>query len=143
MQDYYPAAYGGIQAIHFSASGVLREEIQLDPERLSERLILIYSGQQRNSGINNWDVMKRHIDGDREVFRAFEGIIAAANKTLEALRSGSFDAIDDALAEEWANRRVLSSGITTRKSTRSCLSQFPLGPDPPKSVAREVAAAWF
>jgi D-glycero-alpha-D-manno-heptose-7-phosphate kinase len=113
MQDYYPAAYGGIQAIHFSTRGVQREEIHLDPERLSERLILIYSGQQRNSGINNWDVMKRHIDGDREVFCAFEGIIAAANKTLAALRSGSFDAIDDALAEEWANRRVLSSGITT------------------------------
>jgi D-glycero-alpha-D-manno-heptose-7-phosphate kinase len=113
MQDYYPAAYGGLQAIHFSPSGVHREEISSDLDRLSQRLILVYSGRQRNSGINNWDVMKRHIDGDPRVYQAFEGIIAAANRTLNALRSKSFDEIDDALAEEWANRRVLSAGITT------------------------------
>ena len=42
----------------------------VDLERLSQRLILVYSGRQRNSGINNWDVMKRHIDGDATIFRA-------------------------------------------------------------------------
>lgn len=113
MQDYYPAAFGGVQAIHFSTSGVQREEIRLDLDRLSQRLILVYSGQLRNSGINNWEVMKRHLDGDRAVFRAFDGIVSAANKTLEALRTGSFDSIDDALAEEWESRRTLSAGITT------------------------------
>lgn len=112
-QDYYPAAYGGLQAIHFSPGGVQREEINADLDRLSQRLILVYSGQQRDSGINNWEVMKRHIDGDPAVYRAFEGIISAANRTLVALRSGSFDEIDDALAEEWANRRLLSAGIAT------------------------------
>jgi D-glycero-alpha-D-manno-heptose-7-phosphate kinase len=112
-QDYYPAAYGGLQAIHFAPDGVRREEIPADLDRLAERLILVYSGQQRNSGINNWDVMKRHIDGDHAVYRAFEGIIAAANHALAGLRRGSLDEIDEALAEEWANRRLLSAGITT------------------------------
>jgi D-glycero-alpha-D-manno-heptose-7-phosphate kinase len=112
-QDYYPAAYGGLQAIHFSPNGAQREEIHVDLDRLSQRLILIYSGRQRNSGINNWDVMKRHIDGDATIFQAFEGIISAANHALSALRRGSFDEIDEALAEEWANRRLLSAGITT------------------------------
>jgi D-glycero-alpha-D-manno-heptose-7-phosphate kinase len=112
-QDYYPAAYGGIQAIHFSPLGVSRETIDVDLERLSQRLILVYSGQQRNSGINNWDVMKRHIDGDRGVYSAFEGIIAAANRALGALRAGAFDEIDEVLAEEWANRQLLSAGIAT------------------------------
>ncbi len=112
-QDYYPAAYGGLQGIHFSPGGVTREEIRADLDRLSESLILIYSGRQRNSGINNWDVMKRHIDGDSTIYRAFEGIIAAANHALQALRGGSYDEIHDALAEEWSNRRLLSAGITT------------------------------
>ncbi len=112
-QDYYPAAYGGLQAIHFSPAGIRREEIKMNLERLSERLVLVYSGRQRNSGINNWDVMKRHIDGDQRVFDAFEGIIAASNRALSALRTGSLDEIDGALAEEWENRRTLSGGITT------------------------------
>ncbi len=112
-QDYYPAAYGGLQAIHFSPRGARREEIPADLERLSERLMLVYSGVQRNSGINNWDVMKRRIDGDAGVQRAFDGIIAAANSALQALRQGAFDDIDEALAEEWEHRRMLSQGITT------------------------------
>jgi D-glycero-alpha-D-manno-heptose-7-phosphate kinase len=112
-QDYYPATYGGLQALHFTPNGVRREVLNVDLDRLSQRLILIYSGRLRNSGINNWDVIKRHIDGDESIFRAFEGIISAANRTLTALRGGSFDEIDDALAEEWANRRVLSAGIAT------------------------------
>jgi D-glycero-alpha-D-manno-heptose-7-phosphate kinase len=112
-QDYYPAAYGGAEAIHFSPSGVTREQIHVDLDRLSERLILVFSGHQRNSGINNWDVMKRHIDGDARVYQAFEGIITAANQTLAALRRGSFDEIDAALGLEWENRKLLSSGIAT------------------------------
>jgi len=112
-QDYYPASFGGVQAIHFSPAGVRRETIPLDPERLSRRLILVYSGQPRNSGINNWEVMKRHIDGDPAIYRAFEGIVAAANRALAALKGGNLDEIDEALAEEWANRRTLSGGITT------------------------------
>jgi D-glycero-alpha-D-manno-heptose-7-phosphate kinase len=113
VQDYYPATYGGLEAIHFSPEGVQREEIETDIERLSQRLILVYSGKLRNSGINNWDMMKRHIDGDPAIYDAFEGIIAAANHTLAALRQNAFDEIDYALAEEWANRKVLSPGITT------------------------------
>jgi D-glycero-alpha-D-manno-heptose-7-phosphate kinase len=112
-QDYYPASFGGAEAIHFSPAGVQREPIDVDLERLSQRLILVYSGHQRNSGINNWDVMKRHIDGDSSVFQAFEGIIAAANSALAALKRGSFDEIDEALALEWENRKLLSTGIAT------------------------------
>jgi len=112
-QDYYPAAYGGLQALHFSPAGVRREPLDVDLDRLSRRLVLVYSGQQRNSGINNWDVMKRHIDGDTAIHRAFEGIIAAAGNLLESLRRGAFDGIDEALGEEWANRQMLSAGILT------------------------------
>ena len=112
-QDYYPAAYGGVQAIHFAAGGVRREILRSDLDRLSERFILIYSGRQRNSGINNWEVMKRHIDGDTGVYRAFEGIVEAANRMRKALCSGDFGLIDEALDLEWSNRRLLSDGITT------------------------------
>jgi len=30
-------------------------------------------GEPRNSGINNWEVMKAHIDGERRVHRNFDG----------------------------------------------------------------------
>ena len=36
--------------------------------------MLAYTSASRNSGINNWEVTKRHIDGDREVQRRFARI---------------------------------------------------------------------
>jgi D-glycero-alpha-D-manno-heptose-7-phosphate kinase len=112
-QDFYPAMHGGLAIIHLTPRGVLREEIPIDLDSLSRRLILVFSGQQRNSGINNWDVMKRHIDGDRKIYQAFEGIVKAANTLASALREGNFDAIDGALNQEWQERRMLSDGIST------------------------------
>ena len=112
-QDFYPPTYGGVSAIHLNPKGVEREEIPADLDGLAERLVLVFSGQQRNSGINNWDVQKRHIDGDRRVIEAFDGIVRASNRMAGALRRGDFDAIDAALDEEWSNRRQLSDGIAT------------------------------
>jgi D-glycero-alpha-D-manno-heptose-7-phosphate kinase len=75
-QDFYPATYGRLEAIHLTAKGVGREAIPADLERLSGRLVLVFSGQQRNSGINNWEVMKHHIDGDEGIFRVCWGCSA-------------------------------------------------------------------
>jgi D-glycero-alpha-D-manno-heptose-7-phosphate kinase len=112
-QDYYPATYGGLSAIHLSVTGVTREEISVDLDWLAQHLVLVYSGKLRNSGINNWEVMKRHIDGDDRIFRAFEGIVAAANKMRSALIRGKIEEVESALDLEWVNRRELCEGITT------------------------------
>jgi D-glycero-alpha-D-manno-heptose-7-phosphate kinase len=117
-QDFYPPSYGGVSAIHLTPRGVERREIPVDLERLSERLVLVYSGQARNSGINNWEVQKRHIDGDRRVRAAFDGIVQAANRMKAALESGDLDAVDGALDEEWRHRRGLAEGISTPEIDR-------------------------
>src|SRR4030095_5698067 len=63
-QDYYPAMYGGVSAIELPTSGIRRHAIQVDLNDFNSRAVLAYSGKPRNSGINNWEVMKAHIDGD-------------------------------------------------------------------------------
>jgi D-glycero-alpha-D-manno-heptose-7-phosphate kinase len=117
-QDFYPPTYGGVSAVHLTPRGVERVEIRVDLDRLAARLVLVFSGQQRNSGINNWEVQKRHIDGDQKVFAAFDGIVRASNRMVDALRAGDFEAIDGALEEEWSNRRQLADGISTPEIER-------------------------
>src|SRR5262249_3746335 len=63
-QDYYPAMYGGLSAIELSAGGIVRKAIPVDSVKMNERIVLAYTGEPRNSGINNWEVTKAHIDGD-------------------------------------------------------------------------------
>ena len=36
--------------------------------------MLAYTGEPRHSGTNNWEIIKRHLDGDRHVFDCFERI---------------------------------------------------------------------
>src|SRR5579863_676315 len=66
-QDYYPAMYGGVSAIELGPAGIIRKALPVDPEELNRRFLLAYTGAPRNSGINNWEVTKAHIDGDRAV----------------------------------------------------------------------------
>ena len=113
VQDYRPALYGGISAVELGVDGIRRIALPVDPEELQKRLVLGYTGATRNSGINNWDVTKRHIDGDRVVQEAFARIrdIAAAMRT--ALEQHDWPAVAQRIAEEWDNRKRLAPGVTT------------------------------
>jgi D-glycero-alpha-D-manno-heptose-7-phosphate kinase len=112
-QDYYPALYGGINAIHLNADGIHREAVPLAPEEIESRFVLAYTGVPRKSGINNWEVFKAHIDGDRRVFRNFERISQIARSMHHALLSQNWDEVARLLREEWKLRRTNAPGITT------------------------------
>jgi D-glycero-alpha-D-manno-heptose-7-phosphate kinase len=113
VQDYRPALYGGIAAIELRADAVRRVAIDVDPRELEERIVLAYTGRPRYSGTNNWDIVKRHIDGDRAVFDCFERIRDTAADMRAALSAGDWDEVGRQIAKEWDNRKRLSPGVTT------------------------------
>ena len=112
-QDYYPAMYGGVSAIELSAGGVKRYPIAVDHDELSARMVLAYTGVPRNSGINNWEVTKAHIDGNRRVHRNFDTIAAIAQAMRTALSQGNWAETGRLLREEWSHRRKNAPGIST------------------------------
>ena len=85
VQDYRPALYGGISAVELGVDGVRRVALPVEAPELERRLVLAYTGATRNSGINNWEVTKRHIDGDVEVQRRFARIRDIAGAMRSAL----------------------------------------------------------
>jgi len=112
-QDYYSAQYGAVSAIHFRPDGMQREALEIDTDTLESRMVVIYTEEPRNSGTNNWDITKRHIDGDREIFNIFEGIRDASVNLREALLSSDWDAVGDILKQAFPHRKRLSPNITT------------------------------
>jgi D-glycero-alpha-D-manno-heptose-7-phosphate kinase len=113
LQDYRPAMYGGIAALELGAHGLRRVALDIDPRELEQRIVLCYTGAPRNSGTNNWDIMKRHIDGDRHVFDCFERIRDTAAEMRQALGRADWDNTGHLLAQEWDNRKRLAPGVTT------------------------------
>jgi D-glycero-alpha-D-manno-heptose-7-phosphate kinase len=112
-QDYYPAMYGGVNAIHLSPGGVHCEPIPISPSEMTRRFVLFYTGAPRQSGINNWQIFKQHIDGDKKVIRNFEQISQVAQQMHRALKSAAWDDVERLLREEWKLRRANAPGITT------------------------------
>ena len=113
VQDYRPALFGGIAAIELRVDAIERIGLDVDPVELEQRIVLAYTGAPRNSGTNNWEITKRHLDGDRHVFECFERIRDTASAMRAALAAGDWDEVGRQIATEWDNRKRLAPGVTT------------------------------
>jgi D-glycero-alpha-D-manno-heptose-7-phosphate kinase len=113
LQDYRPAMYGGVAALELGVHGLCRVPLALDARELERRLVLCYTGAPRDSGANNWEIMKRHLDGDRHVFDCFERIRDTAAAMRAALERGDWTEAGRHLADEWETRKRLAPGVTT------------------------------
>src|SRR4029453_12587638 len=103
----------GVSAVELGVDGVRGGALPVDARELERRLVLAYTGATRNSGINNWEVTKRHIDGDSEVQRRFGRIRDIAGAMRAALERGAWREVGQQIGEEWENRKGLAPGVTT------------------------------
>lgn len=113
VQDYYPALYGGVSAVELRADGIRRVAIPVDQDDFNARIVLCYTGAPRNSGINNWEVTKAYINGDRKVHRNFAHIAAVASGMRTAVEKADWKEAGRLLREDWSHRRANLPGIST------------------------------
>src|SRR5439155_3222259 len=68
-QDYYPALFGGVLGLVAKPGKVLVEQLYSNELKnvLESHLTLVYSGETRLSGINNWEVYKAFFNKDQAV----------------------------------------------------------------------------
>lgn len=115
-QDYYPAAFGGVNCLWFGIEHTRVEPLELDDgtmDQLNQRLVLSYTGASRASATSNWNMIKMYIDQVGTTVHQMQGIKATALAMREALLQGNLDAFAELLAKEWENRKLLADGVTT------------------------------
>ncbi len=112
-QDHYPPAFGGAAAIEFGPGGIHREDLHLSLDELERRLVLCYSGKPRQSAINNWEVFKAHINGQKKVQSNLAHISQVAQALREALDQSDWSEAGRLMREEWAYRKKNLPTIST------------------------------
>ena len=116
-QDYYPSLFGGVLALEAKMSGVSIEQLFTSSFKkfLEENVSLIYSGESRDSGINNWEVYKRFFDRDKVIREGLTKIRDLSRAALNSLRESNFEEFLCLLSEEGKTREGLFSGIMSQK----------------------------
>ncbi|MBT5986675.1 MAG: hypothetical protein HOG74_08785 [Nitrospina sp.] len=125
-QDYFPAMYGGGRSVNPGFLGIDTETLSIKPKELTRHMILCYTGKPRNSGINNWEVTKKALDGDKKVGRHLSTIRDCAVEMHQLLIKGRISGIASVFNKEWKARKQLAPTITTPqmdKLIRSALNK--------------------
>jgi D-glycero-alpha-D-manno-heptose-7-phosphate kinase len=116
VQDYYPAMYGGLNSVLLEITGdSLLRHSHILAHQIESRLVLVDSGKSRNSGINNWQVMKDYLDGQKEVQSRMAAIQEATMELEIALKTGRYDEAAKAIEYEMENRRKLAPGVVPQE----------------------------
>ncbi len=127
VQDYYPPLRGGAHVISFLPGRTAARRIGVDPAAWERHLILFDSGVSHSSGMNNWEILRRRLEGDAKITRHLEGIRRAAEAMARALRAHDFAAMGEALREEWEARRQLAPVVSTPGIDRAIAAAIEAG----------------
>jgi D-glycero-alpha-D-manno-heptose-7-phosphate kinase len=113
IQDHYPGLLGGALEILMQPGGEAVRALAADLEALGDSLLVVYSGISHFSAGQNWQVVRRRLEGDPETVELFTGIAEAAAALVEALEAGDLPRVGSLMAREWSFRRRLAEGVST------------------------------
>ena len=112
-QDYFPAMYGGVRKVLPGFRSTETKKFAISPAELTRHFVLCYTGKPRNSGINNWEVTKKSVDGNRTVIRHLKSIRDCAVEMEQELSRGQLENLAPIFANEWKARKQLAPNIST------------------------------
>ena len=112
-QDYYGAASQGLNIIDFDFSGAKLQTLQSHRQVMADKLMIVYTGKSHHSGINNWQVLKKYIDGDAETRQALESLQQTAFEMRKACVAGDWQQIPKLFAKEFEARLLLADSFVS------------------------------
>jgi len=121
-QDYYPALYGGVLALIAHPGSVEVQQLYSKELKdfLESHVTLIYSGETRFSGMNNWEVYKGFFDRQGHVREGLERIAKLSYEAYEAIQGKKFEDLLSLIGDEGATRKTLFPKIVTDKMSSLC-----------------------
>jgi D-glycero-alpha-D-manno-heptose-7-phosphate kinase len=115
-QDHIASVYGGVSVLDFGHREFSRRSLPDDSvftDTLEQSLVLSFTGENRFSGMNNWEITKGFIDDKNGIREKLIKIRDIARSMAEGLLSGNWAAVGKLIDEEWQVRRTLADLVST------------------------------
>ncbi|MBC7538575.1 MAG: hypothetical protein H7281_07130 [Bacteriovorax sp.] len=114
-QDYYPAMFGGVLGLVATPGRVHVEQLYTEELKdvLESHITLVYSGETRLSGINNWEVYKAFFNKDQAVRAGLTEIARLSHDALLTIQKKNYTGLIPLIGLEGEERRKLFPGILT------------------------------
>jgi D-glycero-alpha-D-manno-heptose-7-phosphate kinase len=111
LQDHWAAMRGGVMAVHHEPGGERIERLNVEAKWVGKRLTIFDTGITHHSGMVNWQVIRRRLDGDSDTTAALEAIAEAARVCREKMIAGDEQGVGSAVAAEWEARKRLAPEV--------------------------------
>ncbi len=112
-QDYFPPIEGGINIIDYKSGWPKVIRIPVKNLNLDSHISVFFTGKSHHSGINNWLVMKKFIDGDQKTVNALEKIKLVASECRDAIINGQFSLMPQLFNKEYEARMDLAESFSS------------------------------
>ena len=124
-QDYYPALYGGVLALIPTVGGIKVSQLYSDKlkKEIEERMTLVFTGEMRFSGLNNWEVYKGFFNKNPAIRTGLANIAQYAKEAYDAITLKDWNAFFELIKKEGEEREKLFPQIVV-DSQRKLLGEI-------------------
>lgn len=117
-QDYVPAVSPGLNFIRYDFQGMHVETMQVDFQNFNDRMLLVYTGRPHHSGINNWQVLKAAVEGDRPTKQNLSDLASISKEMVNICRNKNWESLPDLFNREYSSRVALSKSFVSPEISR-------------------------
>jgi D-glycero-alpha-D-manno-heptose-7-phosphate kinase len=106
-QDYLAALFGDLHCYHSKLGEITKEDYNPKiSSELSERMVVLFSGETHHSGMSNWEIFKKALDKDLDIISGFKKIINLGEEINNELSGRtSWKKVGELISEEWNIRK--------------------------------------
>lgn len=112
-QDYFPAVCGGLNIIDYSARNLSLKVQSLQDTPIAEYFLLVYTGHSHHSGLNNFEVLKGAVSGDKKVLEALKKIKIIAAEMKACIQTNTFTKLPELFRREYEARIQLTPAFSS------------------------------
>lgn len=112
-QDYFPAVHPGLSIIDYSVDDPQQTLVNGDLDWVEKNMFLVYTGRAHHSGINNWEVLQKAVDGDNHTLECLRGIANISDEMANVVLNGDWHKIPGLFQKEYQVRTDLCDSFTS------------------------------